>query len=153
MKIKIKKSQTADTRNCDWSKVTKYELIKATEQHQEDVIKGLYFLMSKLSRAAFVHDVTKIVLIDEFYKDFQSGFETKDWWEKHQQSERHHFNNEKYIQEDVNLIDILEQIVDGVMAAMARSGQYKQEKLPDGLLEKAYNNTVKLLLDNVEVEQ
>ena len=38
------------------------------------------------------------------------------------------------------------------MAGMARSGEYRYEPLSDELLQKAYRNTAKLLLDNVEIE-
>lgn len=44
-------------------------------------------------------------------------------------------------------------IVDGVMAGLARSGEYRREPLPEGLLEKAFNNTIDYLLDNVKVEK
>jgi hypothetical protein len=69
----------------------------------------------------------------------------------HQKVERHHLKNKEFIQDDVNLIDVLEQIIDGVMAGLARSGEYKQEEMPAELLEKAYKNTVSLILKNVEV--
>ena len=69
-----------------------------------------------------------------------------------EKKERHHFNNKEYIQDDVNLIDIIDQIIDGVMAGMARSGEYRQENIEPELLQKAYNNTVKLLLKNVVVK-
>ena len=39
-KIEIEKSPTADTRTCDWSKVTKQELLKSSKMHIKDVIKG-----------------------------------------------------------------------------------------------------------------
>ncbi len=43
-------------------------------------------------------------------------------------------------------------IVDGVMAGLARSGEYRKEEVPDELLRKAFNNTIDLMLRNVEVE-
>jgi len=104
-----------------------------------------------IHKQAVNHDLTKISHLDDFYNDFKNNFKTTSWWEMHQDLERHHFNNEKYIQDDVNLIDILDQIADGVMAGMARSGEYRQEKISPELLEKAYKNTVKLLLDQIEV--
>jgi hypothetical protein len=42
-------------------------------------------------------------------------------------------------------------ITDGVMAGMARSGEYRKEEIPDSLLRKAFDNTIELLLRNVEV--
>ncbi len=150
-KIIIKKSANADTRTCDWSKVSKKSLLSDSEQHISDVKQGLLFLSDMLKVAAKKHDYTKIENIDEFYEDFKTGFKTTDWWELHQEKERHHFNNAKFIQNDVNLIDVLEQITDGVMAGMARSGEYRNELLDNELLQKAYQNTAKLMLNNLEL--
>lgn len=151
-KIKIKKSSNADTRTCDWTKVSKQELLKNSKQHISDVKKGLNFLSNLLKKSGKKHDWTKIKAIDSFYSDFQTGFKQTFWWVEHQKKERHHFNTEEYIQEDVNLIDVLEQIVDGVMAGMARSGEYRKEVPDIKLLLKAYENTAKLLLNNIEIK-
>ena len=40
-KIYIKKSQNADTRTCDWSKVTKETLLSDSKQHISDVKQGM----------------------------------------------------------------------------------------------------------------
>jgi hypothetical protein len=106
-----------------------------------------------LQKQAAMHDLSKLSHIDDFHRNFLTGFKEKDWWEYHQSVERHHFNEEKYIPKDVNLFDILDQIVDGVMAGMARSGSYRQEPISEELLMRAYKNTVNLLLENVEVEK
>lgn len=150
--IKIKPSKTADSRTCDWSKVTKEELLEATNSHLHDVYRGFDFLMMLMLKQRNMHDITKLSHIDDFYRNFKTGFQEKDWWEMHQDKERHHFNDPKYIQHDVNLIDIMDQIVDGVMAGMARSGEYRQEFIDSELLKRAYDNTVKLLLTEVEVD-
>lgn len=152
MKIIIKKSKNADTRTCDWTKVSKQELLKNSKQHISDVRKGISFLIREMQRTSKNHDFTKISFINDFHKDFATGFKRQYWWKKHQQIERHHFNTKKYIKKDVNLIDILEQITDGVMAGMARSGKYRKEVPDVKLLLKAYENTAKLLLDNLEVK-
>jgi len=52
--INIKKSETADTRTCDWSKVTKEQLLRASRQHIDDVHRGLRLLAGKLLAAAEV---------------------------------------------------------------------------------------------------
>lgn len=149
--IKIKKSETADSRTCDFTKVTKEQLLKSTESHLSDVKQGFDFFIYKMKQQQAMHDLTKLSHIDDFYRNFASGFKEKDWWEMHQEKERHHFNSEKYIQEDVNLIDVIDQIVDGCMAGMARSGSYRQEFISPELLKKAYDNTVKLLLNEIVV--
>lgn len=151
-KIRIKQSKTADTRTCDWSKVTKEQLLESSVQHIDDIRKGFWFFRELLELQAYRHDLSKITHIDEFFEDFRTGFEKKDWWEYHQRVERHHFHNEKHTPKDINLIDILDQIVDGVMAGMARSGEYRQEPMSRDLLDRAYKNTVALLLDHIEVE-
>jgi len=149
--IKIKKSSCADTRTCDWSKVTKEQLLEHSKMHIEDVAKGLTFFINMLLYIRENHDRTKISHIDQFHKDFSCGFKTTDWWEMHQKEERHHFNNLEFIQDDVTLLDVIEQIVDGVMAGMARSGEYRCEPLSNELLQKAYANTAKALLSKIEV--
>lgn len=155
MKIRIKKSSLADTRTCDWSKVTKDDLLFQSEQHIEDVTNGLRFFINKLSIAARYHDYTKLKSIDQFHDDFKNGFKDghTSWWEMHQRIERHHLKDPKYVQDDINLIDILEMITDGVMAGMARSGEYRKEEIPETLLRKAFDNTISLLLSRVEIEE
>lgn len=153
MKIKIKKSKNADTRTCDWTKVSKESLLENSKQHIQDVTQGLIFFITKLSLAARCHDFTKIESIDQFHENFTHGFKEghDKWWKMHQTVERHHLKDEKYVQDDVNLIDIIEMITDGVMAGLARTGEYRKEEILDSLLRKAFDNTIQLLLKNVEV--
>jgi hypothetical protein len=119
--------------------------------HIGDVQEGLLFLAKKLLAAAAKHDHTKLSKLDDFWADFITGFEQNGWWKMHQKEERHHFNSPEYVREDVNLVDVLEQIVDGVMAGLARSGTYRNEPVSNELLQKAYANTARLLIRNVEV--
>ena len=151
--IKIKKSETADSRTCDFTKVTKEQLLASTHSHLADIKQGFDFLIHKMHEQRARHDLTKLSHIDDFHRNFITGFKEQDWWELHQEKERHHFNNPKYIPTDINLIDILDQIVDGVMAGMARSGAYRQEYISQELLKEAYDNTVKMLLSEVIVEK
>jgi len=39
-----------------------------------------------------------------------------------------------------------------MMAGLARSGEYRKEELPDGLLQKAFDNTVDKLIKVIEVK-
>ena len=48
-------------------------------------------------------------------------------------------------------MDVLEQIVDGVMAGMARTGRYEPRPLDPLLLQRAYDNTAKMLAEHVQV--
>lgn len=151
--IKIKKSETADSRTCDFASVTKEQLLASTHSHLSDIKKGFDFFIMLMMKQSAIHDLTKLSHIDDFHRNFLTGFKEHDWWDLHQEKERHHFNNPKYIQEDINLIDIIDQIIDGCMAGMARSGTYRQENISPELLVKAYNNTVKLLLNEITVEE
>lgn len=155
--ITIPKSQTADTRTCDFSKVTKQTLLESSTQHIQDVGKGLAFFMLMLHNAAAVHDRDKITDIDGFHADFLTGFKQTGWWDRHRKLNRHHLVNmqgvpqEDGIPADVNLIDVLDYLTDCVMAGMARSGSVSPLKLPPELLERAFQNTVELLKANVQV--
>lgn len=164
--IKIKKSPTADTRTCDWSKVTKEQLYYSSLQHIQDVDSGLAFFERMLrarSWHAYVngvvdaheyHDHDKLSEggLERFHACFKTGFRDASWFENHLKVNRHHIDQPEGVREDVNLIDVLEHIVDCVMAGMARSGSVYPLELPDELLQKAFHNTTKLLKSQVEVE-
>ena len=150
--IVIHKSETADTRTCDFKNVTRETLLQSTKSHIADVKKGMNFFADMLKAQAEDHDHTKISEIDMFHKDFIGGFETQDWYGLHKKEERHHLAHAEGVRDDVNLIDVLECVVDGVMAGMGRTGKYKKEKLQHGVLEKALNNTIDLILKQVEVK-
>lgn len=139
------------TAHCDFSKVTKDDLLQDTLNHRHHVVLGMNFIADIIKRRGRGHDYTKISLIDEFHSDFLTGFVKDGWWKKHQDIERHHLSDKTYVQDDVDLIDVIEMIVDCVMAGMARRGEYRHDNISPELLVKAYNNTVKLLLENVEV--
>ena len=153
--ITIKKNNKCDTRTCDVNEVSEEVLLENSKEHIKDVRKGMLFLSNLIRLQGDDHDHTKISGISQFYDDFKNKFSEghTSWWEIHQKTERHHLKNEQFIQDDVNLIDILEQITDGVMAGLARSGEYRQEQISPELLKRAYDNTVKLLLSNVTVEK
>lgn len=149
--IKIKKSPTADTRTCDWSKVTKEQLLASSRQHIEDVGKALRYFRLLLTAAEIEHDWTKIHQIDQFHADFQTGFKVTQWWDNHRKEERHHLGQSDGVREDVNLIDVLEYIADCIMAGKARSGTIYEIKIEDSVLRKAFQNTCKLLESQVNV--
>jgi hypothetical protein len=150
--IKIKKSPTADTRTCEVNEVSKKQLLKSSVQHINDVGKALGFFASLLTKAASIHDYDKLTEIDSFYSDFQSNFKKTEWWQNHRKLNRHHLTHEDGIPENVNLIDVLEFISDCCMAGMARSGKVYDLVLDKEILEKAFKNTVELLIQNIQVE-
>lgn len=153
MKITIKRSPTADTRTCDWTKVSKEQLLASSEQHISDVKQGIDLFRRLLSDAAFNHDWDKLSRIDQFHADFQTGFKQTVWWDAHRTLNRHHINVADGVPTNVNLIDVLEHIADCVMAGMARSGSVYDLKLSDELLQAAFTNTIALLASRVVVEQ
>lgn len=150
--ISIKPSPTADTRTCDFANVSKETLLESSLQHISDVFHGLMFFSQVIEEAAIKHDADKLSDIDGFHRDFVTGFKQTEWWDRHRKLNRHHINVDDGIPSDVNLIDVLDFIVDCVMAGMARSGSVYPLKLSPELLELAFQNTVELLKKNVQVE-
>jgi hypothetical protein len=151
--ITIHKSQTADTRTCDFANTSKETLLASSRQHIGDVVKGLAFFGSKITEAAGEHDYDKLTGIDWFHADFVTGFKQTGWWDNHRKIHRHHIDKPDGIPADVNLIDVIEHITDCVMAGMARSGSVFELKLSDALIQKAFANTVELLKSNVVVSE
>lgn len=151
--IKIKKSQTADTRTCDYKNVTKETLRKSSIDHILDVQDGLHFFRNQLLEAAAKHDYDKLTQegLKSFHDDFVTGFKRTGWWDNHRKIHRHHLAQADGVPLDVNLIDVLEYITDCVMAGMARSGEVYDISLRKSVLQRAFHNTVELLKQNVEV--
>ena len=58
--ILITKSETADTRTCDVTKVSKGQLKRASHSHIADVRQALAQFQAELARAAREHDHTKL---------------------------------------------------------------------------------------------
>lgn len=150
--IKIKKSKTADTRSCDFTQVSKDTLFSSSIQHIEDVSMGLDLFIAMIVEAKMKHDHDKLTDIDGFHRDFITGFKQTTWWDNHRKVNRHHLLADDGVPEDVNLIDVLEMIVDCVMAGMARTGEVFPLEIKPEILMAAFNNTVDLLKRNIEVE-
>lgn len=151
-KIIISRSETADTRTCDYANVTQKTLLNSSVQHISDVRRGLAFFQAMLAEAATRHDEDKITDIEGFHRDFVSGFVQTDWWDRHRTINRHHLLQDDGIPSDVNLIDVLDMITDCVMAGMARSGTVYPLAISPKVLYDAFVNTVKLLQEHVEVD-
>lgn len=150
--IKIEKSQTADTRTCDFAKVTRLQLLRSSLQHMNDVKLGMKFFKDLITEADERHDHDKLTDIKHFHADFITGFKETGWWDNHRKVNRHHLLQDDGIPEDVNLIDVLDMIVDCVMAGMGRAGcVYPLDIKPD-VLRQAFDNTVELLKKQIVVE-
>ena len=150
--IKIKKSKTADTRSCDFSKVNQDQLYGSSIQHIEDVNLGITFFIQMLKDAAINHDEDKLTGLAHFYSDFVTGFKETGWWDNHRKITRHHLLQADGIPEDINLIDVLEMIVDCVMAGMGRTGDVYPLNISPETLMKAFENTANLLKRQIIVE-
>jgi hypothetical protein len=150
--IIIKKSQTADTRTCDYAKVSKETLINSTIDHIEDVRDAMSYFGNMLLIASIKHDADKLSSIGQFHADFLTGFKEHSWWDNHKKITRHHLLDDAGLPADVNLVDVLEMICDCVMAGMARSGSVYPLNIKPEVLMNAFQNTVELLKANVKVE-
>jgi hypothetical protein len=80
-----------------------------------------------------------------------TGFKEHSWWDNHRKVNRHHLLQADGVPQDVNLIDVLDMIADCVMAGMARSGSVYALDIKPEVLMAAFQNTVELLKNNVEV--
>lgn len=150
--IKIKPSPSADSRTAT-GKVNKEELLKGSVQHIGDVQLAMAWIVGRLIETGANHDHTKISGIDDFYDSFSRGltgdaFKAEKWYQSHL-AERHHLTDR--CPDDVNLFDVIERIADITTAGMARSGNVFADTLDAEILQRAYQNTVQLLIDNIEV--
>lgn len=150
--IRIQKSKTADTRTCDFASVSKETLRQSSIQHIGDVRKGIEFFKMLLDTAAERHDFDKLTDLDGFHSDFVGGFESTVWWDNHRKVNRHHLLQKDGVREDVNLVDVIDMVVDCVMAGMGRAGTVYPVDISNDVLRRAFDNTVELLKSHVEVE-
>ena len=101
--IAIQKSETADTRTCDFANVSKETLLASSKQHINDVRRALDFFMARVCEAGQNHDPDKLTDIDSFHADFVTGFKQTEWWDRHRQLNRHHVKCVWRIHEDLLL--------------------------------------------------
>ncbi|MCP4264007.1 MAG: hypothetical protein GY777_00255 [Candidatus Brocadiaceae bacterium] len=66
---------------------------------------------------------------------------------------RHHLLEDDGVPENVNLVDVLDMIVDCVMAGMGRTGSVFPLNIHDRTLKAAFDNTVELLKRHVVVKK
>lgn len=152
-KVSLEKSDTADTRTCDVSTVTREQLRYSSVAHRRDVMALFESVCTYLKNKAASHDMTKLEEIDWFYEDFKTGFKKQGWYDMHRLAERHHIAHGDGVPFDVDLFDVLEHLVDNVTSCVARTGdksKYIPAKLRPEMLAKAIRNTEMKLLDAVE---
>ena len=155
MPIYIKKNPNGDTRTAP-KNVTYEQFQKSNDMHRDDVRNVMEYLAFLIDRAGEVHNFTKKTAEPQFYKDFLStmndgtNFIEDKWYKMHIEKERHHLLS--YCPDDVDLLDVLEMIADCVCAGMARSGEVRDLEISTDILEKAVQNTVKLIAAEIIVE-
>ena len=147
----IRRSPIADSRTCDYKQVTKEQLYHASEWHIIDIQNVMGLVMRMLDTAADVHDMDKLEDIEGFHSDFLTDFKERGWLRRHYASNRHHLSEPEGVPEDVDLLDVLEHVVDCVVAGLARKGEVYPIDLPDELLQKAVANTVMMLQQHIAV--
>lgn len=157
--ILIKKTPNADTRSMDeGTNLNKRLIFLDTEEHIEAVQSTMKEVANVIVAQSLVHDSTKIADFDNFFdalnehvKDSEKNpIKKSAWYQMHISEERHHLSDS--VPSDVNLIDILEMIVDGVVAGKARTGDVYPVEISNDILQKAVKNTQKLIIKHVKVE-
>ena len=154
MSIIIKKNPNGDTRTAS-KNISYEEFQEANDMHKRDVYEVMKYLSRLISVTGLAHDFTKKREEQLFYKNFLStmnngtNFVEDEWYQLHINEERHHLLSR--CPEDVNLIDVIEMIVDCTCAVLARSGEVRGLEINSEILEKAVQNTVKLILREIEL--
>ena len=156
--VKIKKNTNGDSRVADHvPTINEFDIANAS--HVEDVKNLINEFCKILKIKSSEHDWTKRrdPYRSMFYRDLCATLEGRlpdfmegEWAQQHYyQNERHHLA--VYARPDVDMFDVIEMICDCVAAGMARSGEVFDVEIPDGVLQRAVNNTVEILKGEVEV--
>lgn len=151
--IKIKKTKNGDTRSASHI-VSEKELENSAIIHRSNVIETARFLSRMLNMAALTHDLDKLE-DDRFYRDFHnsqingSNFIDSEWYKNHAKEKHHDLERD-----DINLIDVLEHIIDITVCSVERGGNaFNYLKTNEEILNRATNNTIKLLLREMNDKQ
>jgi hypothetical protein len=154
--VTIYKNPNGDTRTAP-KNVSFEEFQEANDMHREDVNQVMYELSQMIDKRGENHDCTKKSQERMFYKNFLStmnegtDFVNDEWYQLHIKAERHHLLS--HCPDDVNLIDVLEMVSDCVCAGMARSGEIRDLEIDSDILNRAVQNTAKMIKDMIEVKE
>lgn len=152
--IEIYKNPNGDTRTAP-KNVTFEQFQEANDMHIEDVKAVMYELSRIIDKTGENHDCTKKSQERMFYRNFLStmnegtDFVNDEWYQLHIKAERHHLLSN--CPDDVNLIDVLEMISDCVCAGMARSGEIRDLEIDSDILNRAVQNTAKMIKEMIKV--
>ena len=139
--IKIKRETLGDTRVA--TRVPTFpEFDNANNLHRSDVRNMMNWIAEAICDRGSSHDRMKLFEPGRsmFYRELCAAIEG-----------RHHLNS--HCPDDVNLIDVIEMICDCVCAGMARSGAVRPVEIRTEILQKAVENTAKMLSDTVILEE
>lgn len=154
MGIIIEKNPNGDTRTAP-KNISFEEFQVANNMHKKDVYEVMKYLARLIHRTGQNHDFTKKTHERLFYENFLStmnngtNFVEDEWYQLHVDTERHHLLSR--CPEDVNLIDVIEMIADCTCAGLARSGEVRGLEINTEVLEKAVQNTVKLIVKEIDL--
>lgn len=147
--ITVVKSNNADSRTKD-NNFSRETLEMDTNSHIQDVTNGLNLMAAMLKMKGPMHDHTKLSNMNDFYQALSNGnVKETIWYRNHVTKERHHLLEKA--PDDVNLLDVIECVVDCVMAGSARSGTVYPIEIPSDILQLAVANTVELLKRNISI--
>lgn len=152
--IIIERNPNGDTRTAP-KDITFEQFQKANDMHRADVSAVMKYLAHLIHRAGLKHDYTKKSDEELFYDNFLStmnngtNFVEDEWYQLHVNEERHHLLSR--CPNDVNLIDVIEMIADCTCAGLARSGEVRGLEINTEILEKAVENTVKLIVQEIDL--
>ena len=148
-KVVIKKTMNPEDGYEDESR-----LFKDTVQHKKDVEQVMDIIGEYIKERGRGHDWTKLAYFDDFARDCLErkdtpDFKSRDWYHIHTLKERHHVNAR--VPDNVNFIDLLELMVDCIVAGYARSGKinYNFMVVSQTIINEAYWNTIRLIEDSI----
>lgn len=140
--------------------MSKVDLYLNTHIHKRNVRGVINYMIERLEQIQNTHDETKFLngtyqeVIDDDFYSMLINKEKNGWWKMHQETERHHLTKPEFVQDDVNLFDVLECIADWVSAGYGRLGHFEQgASLSGRLLHTAFNNTLSLINDMIKLEE
>lgn len=148
--ITVRKLPTAD--DVPRSEWTRDMILQASTIHIKDMMRVMQFLRGMIDNAAVWHDVDKLLHVDQFVA-FLKGDKDSGWMEAHARRNRHHLDHPAGVPVDVNLIDVLEYIGDCIASGMERRGHVYRVGIDAEVLVNAFNNTVRMLIENIKVEE
>jgi hypothetical protein len=160
MSIKIKKAPFMVKDDTITDEIRKEHQFSGTYMHIKDVQKGCAFFANKMIEAGINHDDTKMTAADVIssIEDDKNcvKFREGNWYKSHINNNRHHFYKLENCPFDYNLIDVMEAIVDCVMAGKARKGQTAKmgvNFIKPEMLAIAFKNTIEMLENEIIVEE